>query len=88
MRVIALIEDPVVVRAILTHLGRWQPKAVLFHYTAERAVLKDMAESTFAALRSGTIRIELRHRYPLAAAADVHRELEARRTMGPIVLLP
>lgn len=28
MRVIALIEDPVVVRAILTHLGRWQPKAV------------------------------------------------------------
>jgi hypothetical protein len=31
MRAIALIEDPVVVRAILTHLGRWQPKA------AERA---------------------------------------------------
>lgn len=25
---IALIEDPVVVRAILTHLGRWQPQAV------------------------------------------------------------
>lgn len=28
MRVIALIEDPVVVRAILMHLGLWQPKAV------------------------------------------------------------
>ncbi len=28
MRVIALIEDPVVVRTILTHRGRWQPKAV------------------------------------------------------------
>ena len=28
MRVIALIENPAVVRAILTHLGRWQPKAV------------------------------------------------------------
>ena len=28
MRVIALIEDPVVVRRILTHLGRWQPKAL------------------------------------------------------------
>ena len=26
MRVIALIEDPNVVRAILTHLGRWQPE--------------------------------------------------------------
>lgn len=28
MRVIALIDDPVVVRTILAHLGRWQPKAV------------------------------------------------------------
>ena len=26
MRVIALIEDPIVVRAILRHLGRWQPE--------------------------------------------------------------
>jgi len=28
MRVIALIEETAVVRAILTHLGRWQPKAL------------------------------------------------------------
>ena len=27
-RVIALIEDPAVVRAILTHLGLWQPQAL------------------------------------------------------------
>ena len=28
MRVIAPIEDPAVVRAILTHLGLWQPEAL------------------------------------------------------------
>ena len=28
MRVIAPIEDPAVVRAILTHLGLWQPQAL------------------------------------------------------------
>jgi len=28
MRVIALIDDPVVVREILVHLGRWQPEAL------------------------------------------------------------
>lgn len=28
MRVIAPIEDPAVVRAILTHLGCWQPQAL------------------------------------------------------------
>lgn len=28
MRIIALNEDPAVLRAIPTHLGRWQPKAL------------------------------------------------------------
>jgi NADPH:quinone reductase-like Zn-dependent oxidoreductase len=61
---------------------------VLFHFTAERAVLNEMAGNVFSALRDGTIRVDVRHRYPLGAAADAHRDLEARRTMGSIVLLP
>jgi NADPH2:quinone reductase len=61
---------------------------VLFHYTAERATLQEIAENVFKALLNQTIRVELRHRYPLAAAAEAHRELEARRTTGSIVLLP
>jgi len=63
-------------------------RPVLFHYTADRAVLNEMAERVFAALRAGTIRVEIRHRYPLAAAAQAHRELEARRTTGSVLLLP
>ncbi len=63
-------------------------RPVLFHYTAERAMLQEIAGNVFTALRDGTIRVELRHRYPLAAAAEAHRELEARRTTGSIVLLP
>lgn len=61
-------------------------RPVLFHYTGEH--LQEMAGNVFAALRDGTIRVEVRHRYPLAAAADAHRDLEARRTSGQIVLLP
>ena len=63
-------------------------RPVLFHYTADRSVLAEMAQRTFAALRAGTIRVEIRHRYPLAAAAEAHRDLEARRTTGSLVLLP
>lgn len=63
-------------------------RPVLFHYTAERSVLAEIAAKVFAALREGTLRPDIRHRYPLAAAADAHRDLEARRTTGPIVLLP
>jgi NADPH:quinone reductase len=61
-------------------------RPVLFHYTAEH--LQQMAGNVFGALRDGTIRVDGRHRYPLAAAADAHRDLEARRTSGQIILLP
>jgi len=61
-------------------------RPVLFHYTAEH--LQQMAGNVFGALRDGTIRVDVRHRYPLAAAADAHRDLEARRTSGQVVLLP
>ena len=61
---------------------------VLFHYTADRAILNEMAERTFAALSRGTLRLDIRHRYPLASAAQAHRELEGRSTVGPLILLP
>jgi len=59
---------------------------VLFHYTAD--YLQQMAGRVFAALREGALKPDVRRRYPLAAAADAHRDLEARRTTGQIVLLP
>ena len=59
---------------------------VLFHFTADH--LQEMAGRVFAALRDGVLRTDIRHRYPLAAAADAHRDLEARRTTGQLVLLP
>ena len=59
---------------------------MLFHFTAD--YLQQMAGRVFAALREGVIRPDVRRRYPLAAAADAHRDLEARRTTGQIVLVP
>jgi NADPH:quinone reductase-like Zn-dependent oxidoreductase len=58
---------------------------VLFHYTEES--LQPMAGRVFAALRDGILRTNIGRRYPLAATADAHRDLEARRTSGQIVLL-
>src|SRR4029453_697832 len=45
---------------------------VLFHYTEEH--LQPMAGRVFAALRDGILKPDIRHRYPLAAAADAHRD--------------
>jgi NADPH:quinone reductase-like Zn-dependent oxidoreductase len=63
-------------------------RPVLFHYTAERAMLNEIAGRVFGALREGVLRAEVRHRYPLAAAAEAHRDLESRRTTGSILLVP
>ncbi len=60
----------------------------LFAYTATRKELLDNAAELFAMVGSGKIKIEVSHRYPLAAAADAHRDLEGRKTTGSIVLVP
>lgn len=39
-------------------------------------------------LASGAVKIEIGQRYPLADAAEAHRALESRKTMGATVLLP
>jgi NADPH:quinone reductase len=39
-------------------------------------------------VKSGAVRVRIGQRYPLADAAQAHRDLEARRTTGSTVLLP
>jgi len=39
-------------------------------------------------VRDGTVRIRIDQRYPLAQAAQAHRDLEARTTTGSSVLHP
>lgn len=60
----------------------------LFTYVAERADLESAARETFRMVAAGKIRITIGQRYPLADAAEAHRDLEARRTVGATVLLP
>jgi NADPH2:quinone reductase len=61
---------------------------VVFHYAAEPVRLQQMADRLWNALRAGAARAHIGARYPLAAAADAHRALEARTTRGSLLLLP
>jgi len=63
-------------------------RPTLFSYTARREDLEDGARELFGVLRSGKVRVEVKHRWPLAQAADAHRALEGRQTTGSIVLVP
>lgn len=57
-------------------------------YTADPREYRDRAAEVFAALEAGIIHADVWKRYPLAAAADAHADLEARRSSGSLLLLP
>ncbi|MGV8985855.1 MAG: zinc-binding dehydrogenase [Cypionkella sp.] len=58
------------------------------HYTETPEKLGPLVRKFFAALRSGAVTLQAPKTYPLARAADAHRDLEARLTTGALVLLP
>jgi NADPH2:quinone reductase len=63
-------------------------RPTLFTYTARREDLEEGARRLFEMIGSGKVRIEVRHRWPLAQAADAHRALEGRKTTGSVILTP
>jgi NADPH2:quinone reductase len=60
----------------------------LIHYTATRADLMETANDLFEMVGSGKVKIEISRSYPLSEAAQAHRDVEARKTTGSVVLIP
>jgi NADPH2:quinone reductase len=63
-------------------------RPTLFTHIATRESTQAMAEDLFAVVLSGAVKIRIDQRYPLAEAAQAHRDLEARKTTGSTVLVP
>ena len=63
-------------------------RPTLFNYIATRAELEAGARELFAAVKAKKIRVFIGQTYPLAQAAEAHRDLEGRRTTGSTVLVP
>ncbi len=63
-------------------------RPTLFNYIASREELTAAAHELFAAVRARKVRVVIGQKYPLARAAEAHRDLEGRRTTGSTVLVP
>lgn len=63
-------------------------RPTLFHYTASRDWLETAAAALFAAIGDGTLTINIASTRPLEQVADVHDDLEGRKTTGSTVLIP
>jgi NADPH2:quinone reductase len=60
----------------------------LINYTAKREDLLAHAQDLFDVVEKGAVKIEVNQRYPLAEAANAHRDLENRKTTGSTILIP
>ena len=60
----------------------------LMTYTEKREDLVAHAEDLFDVVQHKAVKIEIGQTYPLSEAAQAHRDLEGRKTMGSTILIP
>jgi len=63
-------------------------RPTLAHYTARREDLVRTAKALFSVMRAGVVKAGIGQTYALRDAAQAHRDLEARKTVGATLLLP
>jgi NADPH:quinone reductase len=66
----------------------WVTRPAMIHYATLRAHMLEMAKELFDLVLAGKIRGEPNQSFALADAAEAHRALEARKTVGATVLVP
>jgi NADPH:quinone reductase len=60
----------------------------LANYTATRDELLRRSGELFDWIRSGELKLRIEMSFPLAEAAEAHRQLEGRKTTGKVLLIP
>ncbi|MGA9039280.1 MAG: quinone oxidoreductase [Terriglobales bacterium] len=63
-------------------------RTTLAHFTATRAELLARSGAVFGMIAAGKLKLRIAHTYPLAEAQQAHRDLEARKTAGKLLLIP
>jgi NADPH2:quinone reductase len=62
-------------------------RPTLGHHIATQKELQQRARAVFSMIRNGKLKLRIEHVYPLEQAAQAHRDLEARKTTGKILLV-
>jgi NADPH2:quinone reductase len=74
---------------VLTQKGSlFLTRPSLGNYIATPAELQARAGAVFGMIRDKKLKLRIEHEYPLADAQRAHRELEARKTTGKLLLIP
>ena len=60
----------------------------LHHYIHTRAELEQRADDVMKMIVAGELKLRIHAKYPLAEVQQAHRDLEARKTSGKLLLIP
>src|ERR1043166_3683197 len=63
-------------------------RPTLVNYTATREELEWRANDVLSWIAAGKLKLRIHQTYPLADAAQAHRDLEGRKTTGKLLLIP
>ena len=63
-------------------------RPTLGHYIATRDELEWRAKDVMDWVGSGKLKLDIGHKYKLSDASQAHRDLEARKTTGKVLLIP
>ena len=66
----------------------YMARTTLAHFTATREELIARTSALFAMIAAGSLKLLIAKKYPLAEAAEAHRELESRHLAGKLLLVP
>lgn len=60
----------------------------LNHYIITSEELQNRADAVLNMIKEGKLKLRVEHTYPLSGAQQAHRDLEARKTTGKLLLIP
>lgn len=66
----------------------YMARTTLAHFTATREELIARTSALFAMIAGGSLKVRIAKKYPLAEAAEAHRDMEARKLAGKLLLVP
>ncbi len=73
----------------LSHKGSlYITRPTVAHYIATREELEQRSDDVMRMIAAGDLKLRIHKTYPLAEAQQAHRDLESRKTMGKLLLVP
>ena len=80
--------EPVEPQALSAKGSLFLTRPTLGHYVATRGELLERASAVLGWVADGSLKVLVGREFHMSAAAEAHAELEGRRTMGKVLLIP